>query len=111
MTVLGMLIDYEWCTGCHSCEVACQMEHGFPVGKTGIYVQTIGPWEIAPDQWQLDNLAVPTKQCDGCRDRLAKGKLTACEHHCQAKCLHVGPLEELMERLAERPRQALYHLT
>ena len=29
----GLLIDYEFCTGCHTCEIACQMEHGFPVGK------------------------------------------------------------------------------
>jgi serine/threonine protein kinase len=27
MARYGLLIDYEYCTGCHSCEVACQMEH------------------------------------------------------------------------------------
>ena len=24
----GLLIDYEYCTGCQSCEVACKEEHG-----------------------------------------------------------------------------------
>jgi Fe-S-cluster-containing dehydrogenase component len=25
----GLLIDYHYCTGCHSCEVAYQQKHGF----------------------------------------------------------------------------------
>lgn len=28
----GLLIDYEFCTGCQSCEIACKQEHGFSVG-------------------------------------------------------------------------------
>lgn len=24
----GLLIDYDYCTGCHSCETACKMELG-----------------------------------------------------------------------------------
>ena len=24
----GLLIDYEFCTGCHSCEVACRNARG-----------------------------------------------------------------------------------
>lgn len=110
MANLGMLLDYEWCTGCHSCEIACQMEHGFSVGKTGISVLTIGPWEIKPDLWQLDNIAIPTKQCNACVDRLISGKLAACEHHCQAKCLHIGDIDILADSLKEKPRQVLYNL-
>ena len=34
----GLLIHYDYCTGCHSCEVACQQEHDFPAGKCGIRV-------------------------------------------------------------------------
>lgn len=29
----GLMIDYEYCTGCQSCELACKNEHGFPRGK------------------------------------------------------------------------------
>ncbi|HCF70666.1 MAG TPA: oxidoreductase, partial [Syntrophomonas sp.] len=32
----GLLIDYEYCTGCHSCEVACKKELELPKGKFGI---------------------------------------------------------------------------
>ena len=34
----GLLIDYQYCTGCHTCEVACQQEHNYPAGKFGITV-------------------------------------------------------------------------
>ena len=29
----GILVDYEWCSGCHTCEMACTVElshGGFP---------------------------------------------------------------------------------
>ena len=34
----GLLIDYDYCTGCHTCEVACQQEHSYPAGEFGIKV-------------------------------------------------------------------------
>ncbi|MEM5816965.1 MAG: 4Fe-4S binding protein, partial [Desulfitobacterium hafniense] len=45
MAGYGLLIDYEYCTGCQSCEVACKTEHDFPVGKWGIRVFEDGPWQ------------------------------------------------------------------
>ena len=38
MATNGMLIDYYYCTGCHSCEVACQQENGYEAGQFGITV-------------------------------------------------------------------------
>ena len=34
----GLLIDYEYCTGCHSCEVACAQEYKHKAGVRGIKV-------------------------------------------------------------------------
>ena len=34
----ALMIDYEFCTGCHTCEVACKQEHDYPVGKGGIHL-------------------------------------------------------------------------
>ena len=34
----GLLIDYEYCTGCHSCEVACSQEYGWEPGMAGMRV-------------------------------------------------------------------------
>ena len=72
MAKYGILVDAQWCSGCHSCEVACQMEHGLPVGQTGIKVVKIGPWVIgdeADENWQFSYLPIPTKQCDTCAAR------------------------------------------
>jgi len=94
-TEYGLLINYEFCTGCHSCEVACQMEHGFSTDRWGIKIAEIGPWQISEDKWQYDFVPVPTDQCDLCADRTAKGKLPTCVKHCQSLVMSYGTLEEL----------------
>lgn len=99
MATYGLLIDTEWCTGCHTCEIACQMEHKLPVGQTGILVQEIGPWEIGDGKWQLSYLPALTAQCSGCAERVAKGKLPTCVQHCQARCMEHGPVEELAKKM------------
>ena len=110
MTEYGMLIDYEWCTGCHSCETACQMEHHLPVGQFGIKLNEIGPFEYAPDRWQLSYVPVPTDLCDFCAERQSKGKLPTCQHHCQAQCLEVGPIDELAKKIASKKKLVLFNI-
>ncbi len=34
MSRYGLLIDYEFCFGCHACELACKQEHFLPAGVT-----------------------------------------------------------------------------
>ena len=34
----GLYIDYEWCSGCHSCELACKQEHSLKTDEWGIRV-------------------------------------------------------------------------
>ena len=110
MAQYGILVDYEWCTGCHSCEFACQMEHGYPVGQTGILVNEIGPWKIDEDVWQLAYMPVPTDQCDLCAARTVKGGTPTCVKHCQAHVLQFGDVEDLAKDLAAKPKQVLYCL-
>ena len=104
----GLLIDYEYCTGCQSCEVACKEEHGYPVGKTGISVHADGPWKIDDDNWNFNFFPLPTDLCDLCEDRVAQGKKPACVHHCLAQCMEFGPVEELAQKLGNEPKQALF---
>ena len=110
----GLLFDYEWCTGCHSCEIACQMEHKLPVGQSGIFVYEVGPYAISGENfredWQYSYQIALTKQCDLCSERLsAASKLPSCVHHCQARCLEYGPLEELAKKLADKQNQCLFN--
>ena len=107
-TEYGLLIDYEYCSGCHSCEVVCQMEHGLPTDKWGIKLAEIGPWNIEGDTWQYDFIPVPTDQCDLCAERVAKGKKPSCVKHCQAAVMTYGKIEDLAERMLGKPKMVLF---
>lgn len=93
----GLFIDYEFCTGCHTCEVACKMEKHLPEEQWGIKIAEIGPWEITPGDhhWQYSYLPIPTDQCDLCAERRAAGKVPICVQSCQANVMKFGDVEEL----------------
>ena len=110
MAEYGLLIDYDGCTGCHTCEVACQMEHSLPTDQWGIKLTEVGPWEYAPEKWQYTYMPVPTDQCDLCARRTAQGKLPTCVHHCQVQCIEYGPIDELAKKLTSKTKQTLYSL-
>ena len=107
MTRKAMLIDYQWCTGCHTCEVACQMEYGFAPEQSGIVVNEVGPWKISEDVWQYDDVPHLSRQCTLCASRLEVGKKAACEQHCQTRCIKVGDIDELKEAAEGKPTQVL----
>lgn len=108
MSRYGLLIDYEFCTGCHTCELACKQENQFPVGKSGIKVTQIGPMEIGPDRWCFDYLAIPTEHCNLCRTRVGKGQKPACVAHCQAGVMKFATIKELAEFMQLKPRTMLF---
>jgi Fe-S-cluster-containing dehydrogenase component len=108
MSKLGLLIDYEYCTNCHTCEVGCKVEREIPDGKWGIKVFEVGPWQIDDDHWQLVFVPVPTDLCDLCASRTAKGKKPTCVHNCYSQCMVYGPVEELAKELEKKPRQVLF---
>ena len=108
MPKMGLLIDYEYCDNCHTCEVACKEERNIPNGKWGIKVFEVGPWKIEGNKWQLTYVPVPTDMCDLCAERTGKGKLPACVHNCYTGCMEYGPVEELAKRLERKSRQTLF---
>ncbi len=109
----GLLIDYEYCTGCRSCEVSCKEEHDFPVGVWGIRVHEDGPWQKCGDSdagfnFNWNHLPAPTDLCDLCTERIEAGREPICVHHCLAACMKFGTIEELAVELAKKPRQVLW---
>jgi Fe-S-cluster-containing dehydrogenase component len=106
MRKYGLLIDYNYCTGCHTCEVACQQEHDFPVGKNGIKV-TEYEYETYT-KVSIDNLPFPTDLCDLCINRHQEGKAPACVKHCQSRCMTFGYLDDLVKEMEDRPKMALF---
>lgn len=110
----GILVDYEWCSGCHSCEMACTVElshKSFPKGHCGVKLHEEGIYQIGPDKWTDINMPVFTDLCDLCAERISFGEtLPSCVKHCQAKALKFGDVEDLAKDLAAKPKQVLYCL-
>ena len=109
----GILINYEYCTGCHSCEVACKKHLDLPVGEYGIKLTEIGPFEYSknekgPDKWEWSWLPVLTKACNMCDERVSKGKMPMCVQHCQAWCMYYGDIDDLTKKMKSNTRFALF---
>ena len=109
----GILVNYEFCTGCHSCEVACRNERGLGKGEFGIKLAEIGPYEYRTDidagtpyEWVYNPTI--TKACDMCKARTEMGKMPSCVQACQAWCLYYGEVEELAKKMDGMTRWALY---
>lgn len=109
MSRKALLIDYEFCCGCHTCEIACQKEHGYAPETWGITIQQIGPYRYEDqDVIVYDYLPHPTDLCDLCGARVAEGELPTCVKHCQTACMKFGTVEELSAELEKKPKQVLY---
>ncbi|MGI6221218.1 MAG: hypothetical protein ACOYIP_05055 [Coriobacteriales bacterium] len=110
MSGKALLVNYRWCSGCHSCEVACQVKNDLPADKFGIKVNQVGPWEVASGKWQYRFFPVLTDQCNLCGDRISEGKLPSCVQHCQANCLQVLDAGEAARIAAENPKMLMMTL-
>lgn len=102
----GLLINYEYCTGCHSCEVACKQEHGYPPGRWGIMVKDCT--RETAGKVQVDFLPFPTDLCDLCGPRVAAGEAPACVKHCQSGCMRYGEVADLARVMEGAPRTVLF---
>lgn len=100
MSKQGLLINYEYCTGCHACEVACKKRLGLPEGQFGIKVVQVGPYQVDRETWVYDFVPVLTDQCTLCTERVEAGKWPSCVHNCQSMIIENGSEEELREKAA-----------
>ncbi len=103
----GLLIDYEYCTGCFACTVACCQEHGWEAPLTGIKVMEIVQ-DLPKDKAYLTFLPFPTELCVLCKPRTRKGLDPACVKHCMSSCLSFGKVTDLVGELAKKPRMVLW---
>jgi Fe-S-cluster-containing dehydrogenase component len=107
MSANGLLIHYEYCSGCSSCVVACKNEHKLTKGQWGIKLLENGPREVSPGKIEWDYIPTPTSFCDLCADRVKAGKKPTCVHHCLAACMEYGTLEELAKSAAGKGRKVV----
>ena len=103
----GLLIDYEYCTGCHACEVACSQEFKRPAGVNGLQViETIQ--KLPNGRAYLAYIPFPTELCILCGPRTRQGLEPACVQHCMAACMKYGRIEDLAQEMGEKPRMVLW---
>ncbi|MBP2654106.1 MAG: 4Fe-4S ferredoxin iron-sulfur binding domain protein [Firmicutes bacterium] len=102
----GLFIDYEFCTGCHTCEVACKQENSYPAGLWGIKVNEIVLESL--DKVEINYLPFPTELCNLCANRTVNGERPSCVKHCQADCMKYGELTELVKEMENKPKTVLF---
>jgi Fe-S-cluster-containing dehydrogenase component len=103
----GLMIDYQYCSGCRSCEVACKQEHHYPTGQGGIHLNEIIT-ELPDKRLRIDYLPFPTPYCDLCAARVDKGEMPACVKHCQAAVMYYGSVAELAAFMEDKRHTVLY---
>lgn len=101
MAQYALMIDNEYCTGCHSCEISCRNELDLPIGQWGIRLLELGPWKLMDGKhWEHRYMPVLTSYCNLCSDRLSREEVPACALHCLASVIDYGTVEELAIRMA-----------
>jgi Fe-S-cluster-containing dehydrogenase component len=103
----GLLIEYEYCTGCYACVVACSQEYGWPAGMAGMKVMEIVE-DLPKDKNYLVYMPFPTELCALCAGRRKEGLEPACVAHCMAGCIKCGSVEELAAQTKGRKRMVIW---
>lgn len=103
----ALMIDYEYCSGCRACEVACKQEHGYPVGKGGIHLNEITT-ELPNGRIRIDYLPFPTAYCNGCAGRVRDGEAPACVKHCQAATMYYGTVADVARAMEDKPHAVMF---
>lgn len=101
----GLLIEYQYCTGCFACVVACKQELGLPAQQFGIRV--LESVQRLADRIAVDYIPFPTDLCDLCEPRPGAGA-PACVRHCLARCMSHGPVAELARAAAGKPKTVIW---
>lgn len=107
MSKNALLIEYEYCTGCHTCEVACKQEHNLPMGMSGIHLNEIIT-NLPDEKIRIDYVPFPTIHCDLCVTCTSNGEKPACVKHCQAGCMVYGPITKLAKLMEDKPRSVIF---
>ncbi len=108
MKKYGLLIDVYYCTGCHSCEVACAQENHLKAGQFGIKVDE----KILDEEGKLmiDYVPYVTDLCNLCLKRVADGQRPSCVKHCLARCIEFGTAEEITEKAKNESKKPVIYL-
>jgi len=104
----GMLIDYEYCTGCKTCVVACKQEYKHEAGKIGgVEVQEF-IHRLPNGKLYLTYMPFFTEVCVFCTKRVKDGLEPACVKHCMANILTFGEIDDLRKEIPKKRKSILW---
>ena len=110
MAKKGLLINYDLCCGCHSCEIACKQELDPPAGENGIHVFEHEP-HYSNGKLCLYFFPMPTDNCNGCAGRVKLGMLPSCVKHCVSGVIEYGNVDDLAKKMDKAQyKQVLWNL-
>jgi len=105
----GLYIDFDWCSGCHACELACKQENDLGLTQWGIKV--FERTYETDEKMVIEYIPIPTEYCNFCMQRLARGQKPACVLHCMTQCMAFGPLEEMAKLAAAKKKSVVWSST
>ncbi len=108
MSGYGMLIDYDYCTGCKTCEVACKQEYKRPAGKIGGVEVKEFIHNLPNDKLYITYIPNFTKACVFCAGRVKKGLEPACVKHCMANILTFGKLDDIVKDIPQKRKAIVW---
>ena len=108
MSTYAMLIDYEYCTGCRSCEVACKQEYQRPAGRAGGVEVKEFVHRLPNDRLFITYIPTFTRACVFCAGRVKQGMAPSCVKHCMANVLTFGKLEDMQQQIPEKRKAILW---
>lgn len=97
----ALLVDWDRCVGCFTCEVACKQEHG----EKRIHVNMLGPVHGKDGETRMEAIPLATQSCDLCQSRLARGEDPACVNACPTKALIITSIEDAITHIRSGQHQ------
>lgn len=104
----ALVIDYKYCDGCMTCQLACRNEKELTGDEWGIKVLQVGPDKFGED-WLWNYIPTLSERCDLCESRVDGGGVPSCVLHCLSQCIELVPYEALPQRLEELGKNVLVY--
>ena len=91
----AMVVETDYCVGCYACQSACQDYNRLSVDETYLRCQLMKTEFVDGDP--LCYMAPVPYALDHCADCLDAEGNGPCTRICIGRCLHVGPVDQMLE--------------
>ncbi len=96
---IGMLLDYEMCSGCYTCQTACRETNHYGYDEQWMQVIRRDPYFV-DGKLRMYHLVAPS--LDKCAQCYENDPDTLCTKTCSSAALFVGPVDELISEMQGR---------